>query len=185
MIKKKRNHFVPQSYLRSFAADERRKKIWTFGKAVGDFELRPIKKVAVKFYLYAPNGPQGRDYTFENKLASLEEMFGGGFWKSVCTEFVDLNNTSVRKAISLLMAVMWLRNPLYLDSMRDMHRKIVEFIQRAPGLPDEIEMNGKIIPFDKAYWPAYRDASEDDIKRMWLKQVESATWIAELLMKMR
>ena len=38
--KKKRNHFVPQSYLRSFAADERRKRIWTFGKNGGDFEFR-------------------------------------------------------------------------------------------------------------------------------------------------
>lgn len=183
--KKKKNHFVSQSYLRSFAADEGCKKVWTFGKAVGDFELRPIKKVGVKFYLYAPNGPEGRDYAFEDKLASLEEMFGENFWKAVCTGFVDLGNVSVRKALSLLTAVMWLRNPLHLQSMHDMHRQIVAFIQQSPELPDEIEMNGKVVPFDKAGWPAYRDASEDDIKRMWLKQVGSAAWVAELLMKMR
>ena len=87
------------SYLRSFAADGERKKIWTFGKNGGDFELRAIKKVAVKFYLYAPKGPQGRDYAFEDKLASLEEMFGEEFWKTVCTGFVNLGDEAARKAI--------------------------------------------------------------------------------------
>jgi hypothetical protein len=183
--KKKRNHWVPQSYLRSFAADGERKKIWTFGKNGGDFELRPIKKVAVKFYLYAPKGPQGRDYAFEDKLASLEEMFGEEFWKAVCTGFVNLGDEAVRKALSLLTAVMWMRNPLHLQSMHDIHSQIVDFIQQAPELPDEIELNGKVVPIDKGSWPAYRDAGEDDIKRMWLKHLGSATWLAELLMKMR
>lgn len=183
--KKKRNHFVPQSYLRSFAADERRKKIWTFGKDVGDFELRPIKKVAVKFYLYAPDGPQGRDYSFEDKLASLEDAFGDEFWKTVCNGFVDLSNQSVRKMLALLTAVMWLRNPLHLQTMHNMHRQIVDFIQQAPELPEEIEIGGKVVSIDKETWPGYRDANEDDIKRMWISNVGSATWLAERLMKMR
>lgn len=183
--KKKRNHWVSQAYLRTFAADDKRQKIWVLGKDAGDPELKPIKKVAVKFYLYAPKGPGGRDYQFEEKLATLEQFFGEDFWKVVCTGFVDLGDVSIRKALSLLTAVMWLRNPLHLDLMHDMHRQIVEFIAQAPELPDEIEINGKTIQLDTSDWPAYREAGEDDIKRLWLKEVGSATWLAELFMKMR
>jgi hypothetical protein len=78
--KRKRNHWVPQAYLRSFAADEKRKKIWTFSRNAGEPELKAIDKVAVRFYLYAPRGPQGRDYTFEDKLACLEGLFGPDYW---------------------------------------------------------------------------------------------------------
>lgn len=58
--KKKRNHWVPQAYLRSFAADPARRKIWTMGIEAGEPRLRPIEKVAVKFYLYAPGSPEAR-----------------------------------------------------------------------------------------------------------------------------
>jgi hypothetical protein len=78
--KKKRNHWVPQSYLRHFAADADRRKFWVLKRESNDEpKLRPIKKVATEFYLYAPRDPNGRDYSFEDKLASLEQMFGGRF----------------------------------------------------------------------------------------------------------
>jgi hypothetical protein len=40
--KKKRNHWVPQAYLRGFAADSERRKIWTLSKNEGAPALRPI-----------------------------------------------------------------------------------------------------------------------------------------------
>jgi len=56
----KRNHYVPQSYLRAFAADpDRREKIWRFGKNEGDPELKPIDKVAYRHYLYVPKDETG------------------------------------------------------------------------------------------------------------------------------
>ena len=183
--KKKRNHWVPQSYLRSFAADPERKRIWTFGKEGGDPELKPIKKVAVKFYLYAPNGPHGRDYSFEDKLASLEELFGEPYWKAVSDGFVDLGSESVRKGLSLLTAVMWLRNPTHLAIMHDIHREIVDFYSQVPELPDAVEINGVVHAIDKESWPGYRDASTDDIKRMWLDEVGAAVRLAKMLMDMR
>jgi len=75
--KSKRNHWVSQAYLRAFAADPADpRKIWTLSKTAGDPELRPIDKVAVRFYLYALAGPGGRDYRFEEKLSALEQLFG-------------------------------------------------------------------------------------------------------------
>jgi len=55
MQKRKENHWVPQAYLKPFAidptAEKEKRKIWRFRKSGGDPEMKPIRKVAVKFYL--------------------------------------------------------------------------------------------------------------------------------------
>jgi hypothetical protein len=54
--KRKRTHWVSQSYLRLFAADaDERQKTWRFSKDNGEPELKPIAKVAVRHYLYVPD----------------------------------------------------------------------------------------------------------------------------------
>lgn len=69
----KRCHWVAQSYLKAFAADDNGQRIWRFSKNDGEPELKRIDKVAVKFHLYAPLGPDGRrDDALEKKLAELE-----------------------------------------------------------------------------------------------------------------
>jgi hypothetical protein len=184
--KKKRNHWVPQSYLRHFAADADRRKLWVLKRESNDeSELRPIKKVATEFYLYAPRGPNGRDYSFEDKLASIEQMFGGRFWELVTTDYIDLCDNTTRKALALLVAVMYLRNPVYLERMRALHQQIVSLYSQFPDLPNAVEIAGKTYELDKDSWPSYSNASDDDIKRMWLDDVGSATWLAEILMGMR
>jgi hypothetical protein len=183
--KRKRNHWVPQAYLRTFAADPGRKKIWRLGKEAGEPESKPIEKVAVSFYLYAPKGPHGRDYRFEEKLASLEKWFGESFWVEASTGHVDLCNKFMRKGLSLLTAVMYMRNPLYFAMIKDMHRQFVAMFSEFSELPDEFEIAGRKVQVDKESWPACRDASDDDIKQMWLDDVGMATWPAELMTKMR
>jgi hypothetical protein len=184
--KKKRNHWVPQSYLRHFAADADRRKVWVLKRESNDEpELKPIRKVATEFYLYAPCGPDGRDYSFEDKLASLEQMFGGPFWNLVATDYVDLCDNTVRKALSLLVAVMYLRNPVHLKQMRVLHRQLVGLYAQFSELPDEVEIAGKSYELDKDNWPSFSNAGEDDIKRMWLDDVGSATWLAKILIGMR
>lgn len=187
MQKKKRNHWIPQAYLRSFAADmDRRRKIWRLGKTAGDPELKRIEKVAVDFYLYAPRNRCGdRDYTFEDKLADLENWFADPIWLTLCHDMVDLQWEPLRKMVALMVAVMYLRNPIQLEQTRVLHRQFVEMFSRFPTLPDEMEYNGKVYPIDPSTWPAYRDATDDDLKRHWIDNVGSAVWLAELLMKMR
>ncbi|MDZ7768611.1 MAG: DUF4238 domain-containing protein [Woeseiaceae bacterium] len=88
--KRKRNHWVPQSYLRAFAADpHHREKIWRFSKDAGEPERKPIKNVAMRFHLYAPIGADGRrDYSFEARLSELENIFGDPLWNQLCTDMV-------------------------------------------------------------------------------------------------
>ncbi|TAA53915.1 DUF4238 domain-containing protein [Shinella sp. JR1-6] len=147
--KYKRNHWVPQSYLRSFAADAAREKIWRLGKtgreakSVGYPELKPIEKVAVKFYLYADTKNGERDYSLENKLSDLEQLFGNPFWKKISEDYVDLQDESVRKGVSLLAAVMFLRNPAMLEKTKDLHEKMRSDFLNGDELPDVVEIGGK------------------------------------------
>lgn len=84
----KRCHWVAQSYLKAFAADEGRQRIWLFSRNDGEPELTRIDKVAVKFHLYAPLNADGRrDDVLEKKLAELESFFGDPVWKAVCNDF--------------------------------------------------------------------------------------------------
>lgn len=184
--KRKKNHWVAQSYLRAFAADPADpRKIWTLSRTGGEPELKPIEKVAVRFYLYAPVGPAGRDYQFEEKLSSLEQLFGLRGWAENASGFVDLRDSSMRKGLALLTAVMYLRNPLRLAVTHDTHRSLVDFYSHHRERPKAIEIKGQRYALDTTDWPAYRDATDDDIKRMWLEQVGSAVWLAEIMMGMR
>lgn len=183
--KYKRNHWVPKAYLRAFGANDARSKIWRFGKTDGEPELKPISKVAVQFYLYAPTENGVRDYAFEQKLSDLEQLFGSPVWTQISTGFVDLSDEAVRKGVALLTAVMCLRNPVILDQTRATYQRLRSFYMAQDELPDFIEIGGKEYEVDKDSWPAYRDATEDDIKRMWLGSLGQATWFAEMLLKMR
>jgi hypothetical protein len=186
-MKMKKSHWVTQSYLRAFAADpERREKIWRFGKTDGDPELKPIEKVAVKFYLYAPKDADGkRDYAFEKRLSSLEQFFGDRVWLQACNDMVPLGWEPLRKMVALLAAVMYLRNPAQFEVVKAMHRQIVDALEQLPALPEAIEHDGKATRLDRSSWPAYRDADENDLKRHWLSEIGSANWLAEVFVKMR
>ena len=109
----RRCHWVPQSYLKAFAADKERRRIWRFSKDAGQPELKRIDKVAVKFHLYAPLSADGsHDDTMEKYLADLENWFGQPIWQAVCDDFPDFSWEPLRKMVALLAAVTWLRTPL-------------------------------------------------------------------------
>jgi len=185
--KRKRNHWVPQSYLRAFAADpDRRAKIWRFSKNEGEPELKPIDKVAVCFHLYAPrNQNGGRDYSFEEKLSDLENWFGDPLWSQLCTEMVDLGWEPLRSMVALMVAVMYMRNPIQLGNFAEIRRQIINSITNTPDLPDSIEIKGKVYPLDLMRWPTYQDASPEELKKSWIDNIRGAVWLAEILIKMR
>lgn len=183
--KKKRNHFVPQAYLRTFAADTGRAKIWTLRKTGEEAELKPISNVAMRFYLYTPKTSARRDYAFEDRLSDLEQLFGSQIWRALGSDFIDLNWPALRKGVSLLAAVMFLRNPLRWEHLQDFHKQMVGAISAMPSPPASFLMGGKEYELDFSDWAAFCDATEDDIKRMWLGQISSATWLAEIFLQMR
>ena len=183
----KRCHWVPQAYLREFAADEGRRKIWRFSKHAGDSEIKPIEKVAMRHHLYVPKDSKtgARDDSFEQKLSKLEHWFADPAWKTLQTEFVDLGWSELRKLISLVISVMYLRTPLHYEYVRNFHRNMVTTVAELGHVPTSFLVAGKKIEVDPESWPSYRDASEDDLKRLWISQMSGATEYAEMLINMR
>jgi hypothetical protein len=187
--KRKRNHWVPKSYLRAFASDpERREKIWRFSKddTGGDPEQKPIDKVAVRFNLYVRKNADGsRDYSFEEKLSDLEKCFGEEPWQQLCHDMVDLTNEPVRGMVALLAAVMHLRNPSEFERAQAVHAQLIPWLSEADGVPVVIEMKGKMFEIPAAEVAAFMNGDEDELKCHWISSVGSAVWLAELLVKMR
>lgn len=182
----RRCHWVPQSYLKAFSADGDEKRIWRFSKDSGDAELKRIDKVAVKFHLYAPQDADGRrDDAMEKKLAELERWFGDPVWKAVCNDFPDFSWEPLRKMVALLAAVTWLRTPRQFEYWKSMHQQFADFFGQWDTLPDAVTIGDQRVKLDHTSWPAYRDASEDDMKRAWNDWLGSAADIAELFLKMR
>lgn len=182
----KRCHWVPQSYLKAFAAEGNGSRIWRFSKNDGDPELKRIDKVAVKFHLYAPLGPDGRrDDAMEKKLADLENWFGESAWNAVCNDFVDFSDETMRKMVALLAAVTWLRTPRQFEFWKNMHRQFVDFFSQHDTLPDVVHLNDRRVELDHSSWPAYRDATEEDLKRSWHDWLGQAADVANMFLDMR
>ena len=81
-----------QVYLRAFAADPNRLKIWRFSKEAGEADLKGIEKVAVRFHLYVPRDSSGRrDDAFEKMLADLEQWFESPVWRVLRDDMLDLS----------------------------------------------------------------------------------------------
>jgi hypothetical protein len=182
----KRCHWVAQSYLNAFAAHQNRQKIWRMSRNGGEPELKRIDKVAVKFHLYAPLGADGRrDDALEKKLADLENWFGERMWKAVCNEFPDFSWKPLRKMVALLAAVTWLRTPRQFEFWKSMHLQFAEFFAHCGNLPDAVTINDHRMEFDHSSWPAYRDATEEDMKRAWNQWLSQAADIATMFLGMR
>lgn len=183
----KRCHWVSQSYLRAFAADpDKRAKIWRFSKHAGDPELKPIDKVAVKFHLYAPRGPDGRrDDALEKKLSSLEKWFGDPIWAAVCNDFPDYSWEPLRKMMALLVATTYLRNPKQLEHWKAVHRQMRDAFSQLDQLPSAVTIGDKRVALDPSTWPAYRDATEEDLKASWNDYIGGAAGVAQTFLKMR
>ncbi|MFZ6769775.1 DUF4238 domain-containing protein [Undibacterium sp. Di26W] len=183
----KRCHWVPKAYLKAFASDEKRKKIWRLSNTAGDPELKPIEKVAVSFNLYVPLDPETkkRDDSFERKLGELEQWFSEPIWKLFQTEMIDLGDESIRKLVALLVATMMLRNPRYFEMCKSIHEGIRGMILAAGEIPTSVESKGVIRSVNPASWPSYRDATEEDLKRNWIDSINNATRYATMLMEMR
>jgi len=185
----KRCHWVPQAYLRNFAADPERRKIWRFSKNQdgGDPELKPIEKVAVRFHLYAPKEAETerRNDSMERKLGSLENFLGQPLWHELSYGYVDLSSEPVRKMVSLMVAVMQFRNPAHFEMHKAFHRQMVESISAMGSPPFTYEFQGEKFRLDADSWVEFRDATEEDLRRTWLADLGSAAWYAKELMAMR
>ncbi|ASD26542.1 DUF4238 domain-containing protein [Brevundimonas diminuta] len=182
----KRCHWVSQSYLKAFAADEAGQKIWRFSKNDGDPELKPIENVAVRFYLYAPMAADGtRDDPVERKLSELEQWFGEPIWKALCKSELDLTWEPLRKMLALIVATTYVRNPVQFETWKRIHRQMVEQVSGLESMPTRVTIGGVEHQVDASDWPDFRDAGEERMKAAWNDYIAGAGDIAPRLLGMR
>lgn len=182
----RRCHWVSQSYLRPFSADEAGKRIWRLSKTDGEPELKRIERVAVKHHLYAPMGSSGRrDDALEKKLSTLEDWFGQPLWEKVCNDFPDMTWEPLRKMLALLTAVTYVRNPLQFESWKETHRQLRDLCSQRDVPPTHLTIGGTRREVDPSDWPAFRDAGEEEMKAGWNDFVGGAGDIAPKLLSMR
>ena len=189
MGKMKRNRSVPQAYLRAFAADpERKEKIWRFSKEDGDPELKPIEKVAYRHYLYAPKDASGqRDYSFEVQLSRLEQWFGERPWELLLTEYLDLGDPTMRKMVSLLTAVMYLRNSKGLELSNEIRTdRWWSSSRNFRSCPSNgLSIKARLTKSIRAVGSVFREGDDEELKKSWIASVKQASWLAEWLIKKR
>lgn len=182
----KRCHWVSQSYLKAFAADEAGQKIWRFSKNDGDPELKPIENVAIRFYLYAPMAADGtRDDPVERKLSELEQWFGEPIWKALCTSEFDLTWEPLRKMLALIVATTYVRNPVQFETWKRIHQQMVDQVSGLESMPTRVTIGGVEHQVDASDWPDFRDAGDERMKAAWNDYIAGAGDIASRLLGMR
>jgi hypothetical protein len=181
----KHQHWVPQFYLRHFATpatrDSDKPQIWIFSKnpVDGDEKLTSVRNVCGRRYLYSPRQPNGeRSWGLDDKLNDLEALLGE-LWPALATNFVNLGEEHIRKAVALFIAVMHFRHPIVRQDVEEIHKQLVAFYeavpQRADGTPnvESIEMKGETYRLDTANWYNYKTWVQDDHDRFFAEFVQS------------
>jgi hypothetical protein len=194
----KHQHWVPQFYLRYFATPESRDsktpQVWIFSKNPedGNEELTSVRNECGKRYLYSPKQLDGtRNWALDDKLNDVEALLGQ-VWPALATDFVDLSDEHIRKALSLFVSIMHMRHPDMRDALEYLHGNLVEFYETGPLHPDgtptieSIEYKGMSYGFETTDWHAYKNQGKDGHDRAFVEAVLSETGrMAEHLLKKR
>ena len=194
----KHQHWVPQFYLRYFATPESRgtkaPQVWRCSKHDhdGDEQLTHVRNVCGKRYLYTPVDTDGqRRWELDDRVGDVETLLAQ-IWPELAEGYVSLNDDSVRKGLSLFIALMHLRNPAVREEVERIHARIIALYEaaarKADGTPDvkEVEINGQVRELDSSGWHDYRSWGKDDHDRFFAHIVQSeAGRIAKILLSKR
>lgn len=146
-VENKRQHWVPQFYLRYFATPETRPAesplIWATPVEEGKVLYTSTRVLAAKSFLYSPSLDDGsRDDRVDARLRDLEG-FMGLLWPRIADNHICLDD-SFRKGMSLFLATLILRHPRLLQFHRNFYAQAALGSSRGAGetaraLPDRIE----------------------------------------------
>jgi len=181
----KHQHWVPQFYLRYFATpesrDTKKPQVWIFSKDLqdGDEQLTSVRNVCGKRYLYSPRQLDGsRSWALDDKLSDVE-AFLGLIWPALATDFVDLADEHIRKALSLFVATTHMRHPDIRDAVEETHSKLIEFVEagrtHAGGTPivEADQTTEKSHEIDASSWQTYKTLGKDGHDQEFVELVQS------------
>jgi hypothetical protein len=190
-------HWVPRFYLKYFSTSDTQitenPQTWIFSKDTKDDpRLTNIKNICSKRFLYSPINKDGqREWSLETRLADLEGLLSK-IWPALAVEYADLSWEPLRKALSLFVAVLYLRTPDSLKQCIDAHQHLVKQYDQIPKGPDGkpnigyVEVNGKIREFDSSDWHEYKNWQANDHHRFFCDSMQGLTGqIAQLIIQKR
>lgn len=190
-------HWVPRFYLDHFSTPETKKskrpQVWVFSKDDGgDPICTSIRNICAKRYLYSPESEAGlRDWSLESKLQGLEDVLAQ-IWPAFAENFIDLNAGSIRKAVALFVATLYLRHPSNMKVVTHLHQQLVPIFEEASrdtnGTPliNEVEIDGARVPFDPSGWREYKEWNKTEHHKFFVSVVQAeAVVLATMLLKKR
>lgn len=198
MSKSVNQHWVPQFYLRGFSTRETRQakepQVWIFSKQDSDGieQLTNVRNVCAKRYLYSPRDKSGqRNWKVDDKLQVVESLLSQ-LWPQVASDFIDLGNESIRKALSLFIATTHVRHPDNRRNLRSIHKQIVESFDKLPkkadGSPDidSFIYKDEELALDTSGWESYKKWGEDEHHRFFSETIQAESGnLAKILLKKR
>jgi hypothetical protein len=198
MSKSKNQHWVPQFYLREFATPDTREtkqpKVWIFSRhdKDGDERLTWIRNVCAQRYLYSPKADDGeRSWKVDDDLERVE-MLLGQLWSEISSDFIDLANEPIRKALSLFIATNHVRHPTNIRMVKQIHQQLLQFYECLPkssdGTPDisSFSYNGEEYQADTSDWHAYRQWDDNDHHNFFVNRIRTdAGHLAKIILRKR
>lgn len=198
MSKSVNQHWVPQFYLREFSTPETRQakepQVWIFSKQDSDGieRLTNVRNVCAKRYLYSPRDESGqRSWEVDDELQGVECLLAK-IWPQVASDFIDLGNDSIRKALALLIATTHVRHPDNRRVLQSLHQQIVEGLDKLPKKADDSPSvdgfiyKGEEFEIDTSGWESYKKWGEDEHHRFFAETVRAESGnLAKILLKKR
>ena len=175
-------HWIPQFYMRGFAASGYRKaknaKVWTMDVASGLTDKQKVRELGACEHLYSHIKADGTHcYQVEKKLAKLESIIAR-LYPRVAEGVPDLSEAwGIKKFVAVFIASLILRHPQEELRVRAFHRTIVDLIEPIPkdsnGQPkiDQIHVRGEVFPFDASSYDEYKAADENRLKQAFAEQI--------------
>ncbi len=198
MSKSVNQHWVPQFYLREFSTPETKQtkepQVWIFSKQDSDGieRLTNVRNVCAKRYLYSPRDESGqRSWEVDDKLQCIESLLAQ-IWPQVASDFIDLGDEPIRKALALFIATTHVRHPDNRKALQTIHQQIIESLDKLPKKPggspnvDSFIYKGKEFEFDTSGWESYKQWGEDKHHRFFSETIRAESGhLAKILLKKR
>jgi hypothetical protein len=198
MSKSVNQHWVPRFYLQGFSTPETRKsenpQVWIFSKRYedGHEKLTNVRNVCAKRYLYSPRDQfGGRSWGTDDELQEVESLLAQ-IWSRISSDFVDLSDQSIRKALCLFIATNHVRHPDNLKVMKSIHQQVVSSAEDLPKRPDGTPnidgfiYKGKEFELDTSDWHSYKEWNDDNHHRFFVQTIRAASGrLAKILLKKR
>ena len=163
------HHSVPVHYLRGFAVEDDRDKIWMFDKSTRDFKLLPIKNVAQSRGFYFDEDERALNEQVElPAIQPLNKLTNGNYV-----------NENERRKIAVYLHILLLRVPKARDDMRQMLKR------ELPSMVTSVENELIELPhmpqsyYDqvKALADRWRPDNIDDLPSEELRELLGRQWV--------